>query len=776
MSLRTCVSPDEKSSLSSTLSTGRFAKVLNLGSTHAPCGRCEVLETDTHYSSMGNFLLTDRAMVRQSSEPTDNDLVAMPRTILDDSGYNECSICYESLVNNAMATIGNGFDIEVLNERRLGAPNAAEGAGCGHMFHFACLKNWIRTKDRNYRDHQMREFEPYIRNIWDFGVPAVWKAKCPQCQVPMPSAVCRRALEQPETLQDGLSYQTERLGRKRYTIACDILQAYDQSHLARFQPRRSRGPQDFVILVETIATKYHYDFEQLYQSMPHNAFFMTPDDLLVVLRAWKNQPTAIPTGPHAAIQADDDTNPMESWDLPPPHLAPPAPAQPANAQMVAMYIAERDAARAQAAAGVAAIQQLRADNNGAVQEAVAAALANAPQPPLPINAPPRPPPVLNAPLQPPLIPMAPVPLLNAPPVFGQPPPAVPAMPAMPPPVVPPAPLPPPPLPPPPAAMPPPPAAVGGGPRPLNGAAGRPPVILPQPAPAALWTAMPPGPPAVGGPPVNGYNVGVPNIVDPPVWPLLANGVASGPLPIPQDRPLFDDATDRGRGIFMVPHTPEKMNEYAFDDTRQNPMVANVAPTDATRRAYYQNLPLRELLYEAMFHELTQRRMTTSNMHRLVPVDESYKKNLYNMLVATESVDLISDDLLWTLFPRPGHWNGKFFQPDYRRWLEQSFCRPIIALQVITNNEGPGDTPQNQLLAVRRSLVAGTLKNWSSYLQTGMALIIQHNTTNITRFHFTDQANAEQIRTDLVTIASAPLVGKLSRRRTALSESAQPRIV
>ena len=147
-----------------------------------------------------------------------------------------------------------------------------------------------------------------------------------------------------------------------------------------------------------------------------------------------------------------------------------------------------------------------------------------------------------------------------------------------------------------------------------------------------------------------------------------------------------------------------------------------------------------------------------------------------MLVTTESVDLIPDDLLWTLFPRPGHWSGKFFQPDYRRWLEQSLCRPIIALQVITNPEGLGDTPQNQLLAVRRSLVSGTLKNWSSYLQTGMALIIQHNATNITQFHFTDQASAEQIRTDLVTIASTPLVGRLSRRRTALSESAQPRIV
>jgi hypothetical protein len=231
--------------------------------------------------------------------------------------------------------------------------------------------------------------------------------------------------------------------------------------------------------------------------------------------------------------------------------------------------------------------------------------------------------------------------------------------------------------------------------------------------------------------------------------------------------LYDDATETNDGRFLqTPLNDREMNRLAFDDRRM---------LGGQRKAYYLSLPLRVLLFEAMHNRMSQARMSIHPERRVVPVAGYYKENIKKILFSDASLRLFSDDAFWRLMPTSNSLTNEETESIYQNLItpilfesfKDSQGRKRVYASFAGSDGGPRflETNAREFSEKRKNLV----NHFTPFL-TGLRLLSRPEQFAVTSLRFDNAAIADEtLRDRLASIAALKLVGKYSRRRTAISE-------
>jgi hypothetical protein len=235
--------------------------------------------------------------------------------------------------------------------------------------------------------------------------------------------------------------------------------------------------------------------------------------------------------------------------------------------------------------------------------------------------------------------------------------------------------------------------------------------------------------------------------------------------------LYDDATETEQGRFLrIPLSDREMGRLAFDDRR-----AEGGPhTDPlARKAYYliNSFSTRQLLFEAMHNRMSQARMSIHPERRVVPVVAYYKDNIKKILFSAASLRLFSDDEFWRLMPTNHVLTDEETAAIYRNLitpiLYENFKDTQGRKRAYAGSDGPAllETRAREYSEKRTMLV-----NHLTPFLTGLRLLSRPRELAVTTLKFDNAALANaSLRDRLASIAALKLIGKYSRRRTAISE-------
>jgi hypothetical protein len=233
--------------------------------------------------------------------------------------------------------------------------------------------------------------------------------------------------------------------------------------------------------------------------------------------------------------------------------------------------------------------------------------------------------------------------------------------------------------------------------------------------------------------------------------------------------LYDDATETDQGRFLrMPLSDREMGRLAFDDRRA---LGGPNTDPLARKAYYLALPTRRLLFEAMHNRMSQARMSIHPERRVVPVVAYYKDNIKKILFSEASLRLFSDDAFWRLMPDKNVLTDVETVAIYQNLITPILYENFKDTQGRKRAYAGSDGPELLETSAREYSEKKTmLVNHLTPFLTGLRLLARPRELAVTALKFDSAAAADaSLRDRLASIAALKLVGKYSRRRTAISE-------
>ena len=233
--------------------------------------------------------------------------------------------------------------------------------------------------------------------------------------------------------------------------------------------------------------------------------------------------------------------------------------------------------------------------------------------------------------------------------------------------------------------------------------------------------------------------------------------------------LYDDATETDQGRFLrIPLSDREMERLAFDDRRA---LGGPNTDPLARKAYYLSRSTRQLLFEAMHNRMSQARMSIHPERRVVPVVAYYKDNIKKILFSAASLRLFTDDEFWRLMPTnhvlTDEETGAIYRNLITPILYENFKDTQGRKRAYVGSDGPAllETRAREYSERKEMLV-----NHLTPFLTGLRLLARPRQFAVTSLKFDNAAIADaSLRDRLASIAALKLIGKYSRRRTAISE-------